>query len=204
MEDKSISKQSPHEDMLFWKFTGTNNIFFSDGDAWAKHAQTVREVLHRNIPVDIFVALSHKLLSVLSQSDGGHRPWSSLAHRFTLDVVGQAILGYNFEALEQPDGFLVKQYRDIMHDISQPLYIAFPILERWLPRTQLQSRILNLRAEFGHLLAQKLSNPGQDFMSLMLSRQPAMTDIEYLDNVVTMFMAGHVRGFEAYLVNDVN
>ncbi|KAI0083058.1 cytochrome P450 [Irpex rosettiformis] len=189
MDNRSILKQSPHEDMVFWKFAGTNNIFFADGDVWAKHARAVREVLHRNVPIDTFVTLTHKLFSVLA--DGGNQPWSSLAHRFALDIVGHSVLGHDFEALEWPNGFLVKQYRDVMHDISQPLYIAFPILERWLPRTSLRARVQDLRARFAQLLALKRSDPGIDFISLMLDLQSSMSDIEYLDNIVTMFMAGH-------------
>ena len=190
MDNKSITKQRPREDMLFWRLTGSKNFIFSDGDVWKTQIQAVRRVLQTNVPVNTFVSLCHKMIGIMG--DGGVLMWSDLSHRFALDVVGHAVMGHDFESLEKPHNSLVAHYHSVVSEITHPLYIAFPILERWLPRNQLRQRVDGLRDEFQRLLELKRENPGEDYVSFMLE-QPPLFKSEFLDNVVTMFMTGHVR-----------
>ncbi|KAI0344182.1 cytochrome P450 [Trametopsis cervina] len=188
MDNKTITKMQPPTGMMFWRLTGTENIFFSDGDVWKNQAQAVRGVLHQNVPIETFVSLMHKVIAALG--DGGRVRWSSFSHRYTLDVVGHAVFGHDFESIEHPDNSVVSKYQHVMTEVSQPLYVGFPIFERWLPRTDLARRVDELREWFRQLLEHKRENPGKDFVSHMLA-QPPMTDVQYLDNIITMFMAGH-------------
>ncbi|VDB92598.1 unnamed protein product [Peniophora sp. CBMAI 1063] len=188
MEKRDIYKQPARREMMFWRFTGSQSVFFADGEKWANHSPAVRGVLRNHLPIDTFASLSRKLVSLLG--DGGRICWSDYSHRFTLDVVGRAILGHDFQSLDSPHNSLVKRYVDIMADISRPLYIAFPVLESILPRHGLRARVDALRAEFGHLLELKKHQSGDDYVSRLLDLS-SMSDIEYLDNIVTMFMAGH-------------
>ncbi|KAI0029802.1 cytochrome P450 [Vararia minispora EC-137] len=188
MEHKTVRKQPARAEMLFWRLTGAQNVIFSDGDTWARHAESVRSVLHNHLPMDIFAALSRKLIRIIG--DGGRIRWSDYTHRFTLDVVGLAIMGYDFDTLEDPNGTLVQQYTSVMTDISHPLYVGFPILEKIFPRRRLRERVDSLREVFRRLLESKKHTPGTDYVSIMLNTG-SMSDDEYLDNTVTMFMAGH-------------
>lgn len=189
MDNKTILKQKPREEMLFWRLTGSQNVVITEGDVWREQVPAVRRILQTNVPMHTFVSLGHKLMSLMG--DGGRITWNHLAHRFALDVVGFAVMGHDFEALEKPDNSLVKHYREVMSEITHPLYIAFPILERLLPRRRLTRRVDELRSEFLRLLELKRENPGLDYVSFILERPP-ISGSEYLDNVVTMFMAGHV------------
>lgn len=192
MEEKSITKQPPREDMMFWRLTGSQNVFFSDGETWKKHSHVVRTMLHQTAPIDIFISIALRLFDVMG--NGGTLCWDSLSHRYTLDVVGNAIMGYDFDALTQPNGAIVQQYHHVMKDISHPLYVGFPILERWLPRRTLLNRIHEFRGRFRDLLDMKRKNLGPDFVSFLLDH-PEMSEVECLENVITIFMAAHVRCF---------
>ncbi|KIP02446.1 hypothetical protein PHLGIDRAFT_79103 [Phlebiopsis gigantea 11061_1 CR5-6] len=188
MDTRSITKQRPREDMLFWQFTGLNTFILADGDIWRTQIQAVRRALQTNVPIGTFVSICHKLIGIIG--DGGVVKWSDLSHRLTLDVVGQTVMGHDFQSLEQPHGSLVAHYHSVMSEITNPLYIAFPILESWLPRKRLTARVSNLRAEFQRIVDTKKERPGEDYVSFMLENPPS-SESEYLDNVVTMFMTGH-------------
>ncbi|PBK62202.1 cytochrome P450 [Armillaria solidipes] len=188
MDNKSIRKQQPNEDMLFWRFTGRHNIFFVEGDEWWKHSSIVRALLHGNIPIDMFCALGRTLLSLLGQ--GGSFFWSDISHRITLDAVGIAVMGHNFNAFEHPESSFVQIYRRVMKDISHPLYVAFPALERLFPCRDVIQRMNSLVSLFLGILEEKKGRPGNDFITYLL-QTPGMTEAEYRDSIVILFMAGH-------------
>ncbi|TFY80392.1 hypothetical protein EWM64_g3619 [Hericium alpestre] len=174
--------------MLLWRLTGTQNIFFHEGEAWMKHSSAIRAGLQWNLPIEQFVTLSHKLFSLIGT--GGRVFWDSYMSRFTADAIGIALLGFDFEALDKPNGSFVQHYQEVVRDLSDPLYVSFPILGRYLPRTRLLSRLMDLRNCFQAILDLKRQRRGSDFTSYMLDR-PGMSDTELLDNMVAVFMAGH-------------
>jgi cytochrome P450 len=189
LENKAVKKQQPRAEMMFWRFTGTRNVALLDGTVWEERSHAVRSILHNNVPLEMFASIATRLLAMLNT--GGRINWSDLTHRFALDVVGSAIMGYDFEALEKPNNSLVQKYRDVMANVAHPLYVSFPILEILFPRKHLLNAVNDLREEFRRLMELKRQSPGSDFISILLE-QAVMSDVEYLDNVVTMFMAGHV------------
>ncbi len=176
--------------MLFWRFTGQHNIFFAEGDEWRKYSSIIRASNYGNIPIDTFCALGGTLLSLLGQ--GGNVCWSNISHHITLDVVGITIMDHNFNALEHPESTFVQAYQCIMKDISHPLYVAFPALKRLFPCRDIIQRMDNLVSLFLGILEEKKGCPGNDFITYLL-QIPGMTEAEYRDSIVTLFMAGHVK-----------
>lgn len=191
MEDKSVLKQKPNEEMMFWRFLGSNSIFFADGEQWKKHSSIIRTILQRNVSIEIFCDLSKTLLTILGP--GGTFSWSDLSHRLTLDAVGLIVMGYHFQALTNPHSPIINLYHSVMEDVSNPLYAVFPILERLLPRREVSNRIEALIGLFWDILQKKKSNPGSDLLTFLI-KDPEMTDAESRDSIVTLFMAGHVSG----------
>lgn len=189
MENRSAKKQLPPADMLFWKFTGRRNIFFANGDEAMKHSRIFRTALQRTTPMEQFSLLSRRLLKHLGH--GGRVRWNDFTSRFTLDVVGTSVMGFDFEALDNPDGPFVKLYHDVMTAISDPPYIFLPALERWWPRHEVKRKVDTLVNHFWQLLAEKKGKPGNDVITYMF-QEPGMSDEEYRDNVIVLFMAGHV------------
>ncbi|KAH9934285.1 cytochrome P450 [Fomitopsis serialis] len=191
MENRSFKKQSPREETLLWHFTGRQNIFFSEGEQWKKHSKIFRAALQRTTPVGHFVALSRKLVSIIG--DGGRVRWNDYTHRFTLDAVGKTTLGFDFEALDDPESPFVRLYHDVMASVSQPAFIFVPSLERWISRNGVRRKVDALLERFEELLTRKKREPGNDVITYFYD-DADMTRKEIRDNVVVLFMAGHVSG----------
>lgn len=189
MENRLFSKQMPPKEMLLWKFTGSQNIFLTEGEQWKRHSKVVRAALHSSPPIATFTSLAYKLFHKIG--DGGLVKWSDYTHRFTLDAVGVTVLGYDFDALDHPHSPFVEGYHRVMSAIAKPAYIFIPSLEKWIPRKSVEKDIENLRQEFYKIVEFKRENSGNDMITSML-QEPEFTDVEHLDNVVVLFMGGHV------------
>lgn len=203
MENRAFLKQPPPEHMLFWRFTGRTNIFFTEGETWRRHSRVVRSALTRSAPIPHFVQLSEQLFSQLDlvppmsspyMDKGARAPrrvcWSDFTHRFSLDAIGVTVMGHDFAALSDPDSPFIMRYRSVMESCADPLYLFLPFLEALLPRKKVVAELDALVEEFRKLLVAKKSCPGENFISYMLE-EPGMTDEEHRDNVITLFMAGH-------------
>jgi cytochrome P450 len=129
----------------------------------------------------------------LALTGGGGKgvvPWDELAQQFTLDAVGRTVLGYDFHALAGGSSF-VQEYNVVMRDAADPLYIVLPFLDRWFPRKEVIRRMEALVTKFQGLLEEKKAAPGEDIMTFMLGRED-MQEVELRDNMVVLFIAGHV------------
>jgi hypothetical protein len=189
MEDKTIEKQLPSRDMLFWQLTGFQGVLLADTASWTTQAPAVREVLRNNTPVALFSVLAQKLFKRMGR--GGRVRWSSLTHAFTLDAVGHAIMGHDFDAIANPQDSAVVIYRDVMRATAHPIYVAFPVLERLCPRKDVLAKLDVLVQHFLAIIEEKRATPGNDFISALLSIEN-LTDTQVRDNAIVMFMAGHV------------
>lgn len=189
MENRLLLKQPPPEHMLFWQFTGKANIFFTEGEQWSRLSKGVRSALQRADPIPQFVRLAEILFEQLG--DGGTIRWSDYTGRFSLDAIGTTVLGYDFKALEEPNSPFVSQYKSVMDEIARPLYIFLPVLEVLLPRRKIMKDMEALIEQFRLLLRMKKESPGDDMISYMLD-EPGLTETEHRDNIVVLFMAGHV------------
>ena len=200
MENRSFDKQPPPKDMLFWRFIGQSNIIVVDDARWKEFARPIRNSLARSAGTCMpqFVKLTRELIDILlasfisdNDSESSRVCWSSFAHRFSLDAIGTTALGYNFNALACPDSTFVSQYHRVMRDIAHPLYVFLPVLERLLPRRRVIRDIDELVEKFLEILKMKETERGEDIISYM-SEDSSMTPREKRDNMVTLFMAGHV------------
>ena len=141
------------------------------------------------MPIDMFASLSRTVLRLMG--DGGRIRWDDYANRYTLDAFGIGVVGYNFESLTKPDGAFVRRYHEVMHAIADPVYVALPILERWAPRRRVQKMVDSFVSDLCKILDEKKHNPGNDVITYMF-QEPEMTELEYRDNTIVMFVAGHV------------
>ncbi|TRM57260.1 cytochrome P450, partial [Schizophyllum amplum] len=181
-------KEEPPDDLLLWRLVGKTNVILSNGINWQRHSRVVKSALQRNLPIEDFVNLANRLFRVMG--DGGKMQWDDLAMRFTLDAVGSTTFGWDFNSIEDTNTPFVKEYSHVMDSIANPLYIVFPGLERLIPRRDIIRKIDALIAKFTNILDQKKENKGNDMLTYMLE-EPEMSDVEFRDNMVVFFIAGH-------------
>ncbi|KAL1945058.1 hypothetical protein VTO73DRAFT_2678 [Trametes versicolor] len=188
LEDPSMRKQQQPDDMLLWRLIGRNNIFMSDGETWKRHSRIMHEALRQTVPMERFVSLVQTTFDIIG--DGGRVCWSELSHRYTLDAVATTVMGYDFEALAKPEGSFVQKYHKVMAAIASPAYVAFPSLERWLPRRAVRAMVDDFIGDFCTILDEKRRNPGNDVITYMF-QEPKMTQDDFRDNTIVLFIGGH-------------
>ncbi len=190
LDHPSVRKQQQPDDMLLWRLIGRNNIFMSDGETWKRHSRIMHEALRQTVPMERFVSLVQTTFNIIG--DGGRVCWSELSHRYTLDAVATTVMGYDFEALAKPEGSFVQKYHKVMAAIASPAYVAFPSLERWLPRRAVRAMVDDFIGDFCTILDEKRRNPGNDVITYMF-QEPEMTQDDFRDNTIVLFIGGHVR-----------
>lgn len=79
-----------------------------------------------------------------------------------------------------------------MHGIAEPLYLIMPFLERLAPRRSLHKRIDTFADDLQQILREQKASAGINMLTNML-RDVQLTDRELRDNMLLLFISGHVR-----------
>jgi cytochrome P450 len=131
-----------------------------------------------------------------------------LLFRYTLDVIGRAGFGFNFNSVTDENSEWKKVYDEVTVSFRKPLFILFPILDqkfRWLFPTRLQEyRNLNkfmdmLRGVIDHkrrVLKESIEGNGddaeKDLLTLMLESENRgegiLTDDELMGDLGIFFI----------------
>lgn len=188
-------KESPPDDLLLWHLIGDSNILMSNGEQWKTHSRIIRNAVNQTIPIHQFALLARRLFSVIGAR--GTFKFDDLSQRYALDAVGTTAFGHDFNAIAHESDF-VRDYNHIMHGIANPIYLVAPFLERVFPRRSLRHRMDVLSDRFRDILGEKRGSPGADMMTFML-QDVNINEKELRDNMVLLFIAGHVGHFISYI-----
>ncbi|KAH8555193.1 cytochrome P450 [Umbelopsis sp. PMI_123] len=211
-KDERIIK---NREWLSVKFVGTQNIVVLNGSVWKKHRMIANPAFHRSMPVKLFGRLSEKMMVQFEKEGDGLENVDApkFLQRFTLDAIGLAGFGYDFEALDNPDNEKVNTYNAIQHGMQNPLFFFFPILETrflWaLPkRRELHKKVNVMNDIFNSIIENKrrtlanmkesMEDAEKDLLTLMLEANEEtvdadhrLTNSELRANLAVFFIAGH-------------
>ncbi|KAH7887199.1 cytochrome P450 [Phlebopus sp. FC_14] len=182
-------------DMMLRRFVGTSNFLQMNGDEWKKRSIHLQKAFAQPLPIDLFVSLARNTFKVIEAAESSNSAtnftvrWSDVAQNFALDAVGASIIGHHFDALRVRSPF-VGDYNQMMHDVANPLYVAFPVLDRLFPRREVVAGANRLRQSLHQLIDAKRSAPAKDVMSFLL-QDSEMSPAHLVDNVALLFVAGH-------------
>ncbi|KAI9300227.1 cytochrome P450 [Cunninghamella echinulata] len=132
---------------LAGKFLAGPNVMSLSGQRWKDHRLIINPAFHSILPIQLFGKKTSKLFSVLDSKyeNQKHKPFTidvdDILFRWSLDVLGEGILGIDFQGLEgdesNPWTIIYKQFD---HDVKNPLFVILPQLDqqfRWLfPKRQ--------------------------------------------------------------------
>ncbi|KAI8063424.1 cytochrome P450 [Gilbertella persicaria] len=195
------------------RFVNGPNLVFLNGPHWKSQRKVANPAFHRSMPVNLFGQLTLKLFDVI-EKDGPKVDFSDLMQRWTLDAIGQAGFGFNFNALGDKDNDWVKTYNTINEGSTSILYGVFPGLDNrnsfFLPprrRTihreldrflgMIDQVILKKREQVakGNLQNDALQENEKDLLTLMIESEQrgegVLSDEELKSNVCIFFLAGH-------------
>jgi cytochrome P450 len=129
-----------------------------------------------------------------------------------LDVIGLAAFGYDFEALDDPDNGKVNTYNDVMAGVFQPIYLFFPMREKYflwaMPgRRAAHKKMDTMNDIFNGIIENKrqtlaklkdsVEDAEKDLLTLMLEANAdyddpkhQLTNAELRDDLAIFFLAG--------------
>ncbi|GLB43325.1 putative cytochrome P450 [Lyophyllum shimeji] len=187
-QDMERFPKKNYQEHLHFTFLSGPNVVFSNGEMWKRHSASVKAAFDREIPVHRFVTLAHELFDRMG--DGGVHRFSDLVQRYTLDVVGTALLGHNFQAMHASEDSFVDHFNRVMSRIATPTRLIFPFLDDWFPRPAVIEDVNALNARYYGLLQMKKKELGLDLLSYLLE-DTTLSNEELVSNLAILFSAGH-------------
>ncbi|RUP46398.1 cytochrome P450 [Jimgerdemannia flammicorona] len=137
---------------------GRSSIVFRNGDHWKRHRKIANPAFHRSMPVQLFGTLTQALFKKV-EADGNRIDVHDYMQRFTLDVIGKASFGFDFQvssytspamlwftsryrshtfsrissslqSIDDAGSKWSKIYNDVVAGISAPIFAIFPVLDQ--------------------------------------------------------------------------
>lgn len=110
------------------------NIVMLNGAHWKLQRKAANPAFHRSMPINLFGKLAQELFKTM---DSDHQVYnvSDLMERWTLDAIGKAGFGFDFNAIQDKDNEWVHRYSRLNDAMRDPLFFMFPTLDtklRWL------------------------------------------------------------------------
>ncbi|CDS03771.1 hypothetical protein LRAMOSA01172 [Lichtheimia ramosa] len=201
------------EGQLLRRIVGVRHMAVLDGQEWRQQRKVANPAFHRSMPINIFGQVTHKLFKVMDdESQYGSIEVHDLMTRWTLDSLGLAAFGFDFNAVQDKDNEWVSRYNTIISSALNMPYLVFQSLDTWfLPfnssRKHQHAEADKFLGMIDQIILEKrktLQNKSlitdeqeqeKDLLTMMIeaenSGEGVMTNEELRDNVVVFFIAGH-------------
>ncbi|GAA5801589.1 hypothetical protein HPULCUR_007037 [Helicostylum pulchrum] len=119
------------EKTLLSKFTAGPNIGVLVGEPWKAQRKVVNPAFRRSVPVKLFGKLTRDLFEVIDTMDETVEV-SSLMSRCTLEAIGRAGFGFEFNAIKDSKSKWPTMYGSIAKGLSDHKFYIFPMLDQSL------------------------------------------------------------------------
>ncbi|ORX55712.1 cytochrome P-450 cyp509A1 [Hesseltinella vesiculosa] len=198
------------------KFLNGPNVMTHIGHRWREHRSIINPAFQNKLPIPLFGETTCKMFQVLDRDHGNtafEADVGDLLFRWSLDILGLAIFGFDFEGLTKDTANpWTRIYKQFDTDVKKPLFALFPALDyqlRWLfPGRQTAHENFDkfkamlhevIKTKRAHFLKRKASSAPkperQDLLDLMIEsldqEGTTMSDDELYSNVCIFFAAGH-------------
>lgn len=200
------------DNTLFAKYISSHSMAILNGPAWKAQRKVANPAFHRSAPVKLFGRLTQELFEVMDTMDETVNV-SDLMERWTLDAIGKAGFGFDFNAIRDKNSPWVQTYNTVSAGVFDPFFFLFPKLDSkylWLfPKRALIHKELD---KFFNMLDgiivfkreqlndsnyqnESLNENEKDLLTLMIESEKRgegiMTNVELRNNLSLFFLAGH-------------
>ncbi|CAO3625785.1 unnamed protein product [Mucor hiemalis] len=200
---------------LVARFVGGGNVGNLEGEVWKRHRKIMNPVFHRALPVNIFGQLSQKTFGIMEQLGLEDLRVTDFCERMTLDAIGLAGFGFDFEAVTEIDSRWLQGYDEIRSEMTRLFFILFQVFDdqlKWIfpARVNAHKNLDHLLERIDEMIAMKrititekinspefktLPDSEKDLLTLMieaeLQGEGKLSDMELRKNIVGFFFAGH-------------
>ncbi|KAJ2695527.1 hypothetical protein H4R19_005839, partial [Coemansia spiralis] len=197
-----------------------SNIMSENGDMFKAHRSVVMPAFRRAWPAAHFAPHLAKMENIIRRTGTGV-DMLNVARRVALDLLGHVIMGTDFGALDYTQSDLLNMCWDVVEAGVEPLYLLFPVLDRYPMGKRAHSfasmrrfhRFIDeaIRTKRAELAAREKLHDDErdkaDLLTLMIEAHeqtkvhgafdeagkllPSMTSEELRNNAVIFFVAGH-------------
>ncbi|KAG2229948.1 hypothetical protein INT48_003493 [Thamnidium elegans] len=194
------------------KFIARPNLVFTNGEEWKSQKKVINPAFRRSMPVKLFGNITQQLFKRIEGSEKT-LDVSDLMTRCTLEAIGKAGFGFDFEAVSKEDSKWTKIYSEVIDGFRDFTYFMFPRLDQellWLfpKRKVLHQKLDTLMDMLDEVIQNKreLLKQGQvrnddleenerDLLTLMLESEEldegSLSDKQLKANLCVFFYAGH-------------
>ncbi|CAG8755833.1 5660_t:CDS:10, partial [Dentiscutata erythropus] len=193
----SIEKKYPNTPLA--EYLGTN-VAFSTGDVWKRHRRVCNSAF-KSLPLHLFAEAALKMINILETIDNKPIEITSMMQRFTLDLLGKVVFGFDFNCLENPNNVYVKAYHEVQNSALHPLSFIFPIDRIPIIKQQRLKKVAKINDLFNNLIKEKHKDLAAgksygDLLEHMLianenSDNQMLSDNELRYNIAIFMLAGH-------------
>ncbi|KAI8143149.1 cytochrome P450 [Fennellomyces sp. T-0311] len=204
---KSTGSRQNRRGTLAGRALIASNILYSSGDEWKRHRKIINPAFHQAMPMKVFGSLSQKVIDMIEPdkpTDG-----YNIIHRWSLDVMGKTIFGYNLKTLDEKESEWVIRFERIAHVAQNTVYFVIPFIERnfklFIPEVRRAHQEMTIYADMiNRIIQQKreailtrneMDAKEKDLLSLMIEAsmkgEEHFSDEEFQANVFASFLVGH-------------
>ncbi|EGW34154.1 Dit2 protein [Spathaspora passalidarum NRRL Y-27907] len=177
-------------------YTG-DNIISAHGELWKLYREVVAPSIQ--FPDKEPVYKNTKMMLEIIENELKNSDTIAIAdilQRYTLNNVGNSMIGIDFRALEGSQSFMHQKIKYVKSQIFRPFYMNFPYFDKFpIPSRLTAKREVNsFRNWYGQKLIDEhkpeLSNSAATKLVNAL-KDGKLTEKQYLDNAVIVMVAGH-------------
>ncbi|KAF1802379.1 hypothetical protein V8B55DRAFT_1594502 [Mucor lusitanicus] len=189
---------------------GKENVAVSNGDVWRKQRRIMNPAFHRSQPIKTFGGVMPYLFDAIDENPDKVMITKHIK-AFTLDSLGLAVFGFDFQSLRGDPQQWTETYHIVMSNIFNPLsnlFIKFSFLLKHISpkfvKTQAATRrLLSMMEDLADEKRQKilngemqnLSDQEKDLLTMMIEADieegTKTTTIQLRQNIAIFFLAGH-------------
>ena len=198
---------------LIYRFLGGKHVGSLEGSEWRRHRKIINPAFHTALPINTFGQLSQKLFKMMETLGLKNLCVTDLCGRMTLDAIGVAGFGFDFECVSVVDNKWLKGYDNIRDNFADLFFILFQIFDdelKWMfpHRVSAHKDLDRLLANIDNVITEKkaemaINGPNsskvpaaeKDILTLMLEAElqgeGKLSDLELRRNITGFFVAGH-------------
>ncbi|CAO3650329.1 unnamed protein product [Cunninghamella blakesleeana] len=197
---------------LIHRYMGGDSILSLNGDDWRRHRKIANKAFNQSMPIKLFGELTLDMFDTI-ETIGSTVNVIDLFQRLTIDVIGLASFGFNFNSLVDNENKWITYYNSVKDGMLNPFFLIFHSLDttylRYFPKRQkihdnltaflslMDSMIDKKRKELNDKSNEDLPKDQneRDILTLMLESEKdedvALSNEELRNNLLIFFLAGH-------------
>ncbi|GAN04773.1 cytochrome P450 [Mucor ambiguus] len=201
------------EGSLIYKFIGGKHVGSLEGAEWRRHRKIINPAFHKALPISTFGQLSQKAMKMMETLGLENLCVADVCGRMTLDAIGVAGFGFDFECVSVVDNEWIKVYDNIRENLADPFFVLFQIFDdelKWMFPHRVAAHkdldkllgsidkvVMERKAEMASNNSKFAHIPDaeKDILTLMLEAEQQgegkLSDLELKRNIAGFFLAGH-------------